>query len=85
MHESHRAHKSPVLPAALIHPWVHDPPPPDTIIRSPQNPFAEISATPTAELDRIREIMLVWSQPRGDETAAGDEAPVADEDGGDDE
>ena len=57
----------------------------DTIIRIPQNPFADISATPTAELDRIREIMLVWSQPRVDEAATSDDPPDADEGGGDDE
>lgn len=51
----------------------------DTIIRIPQNPFADISATPEAGLDRIREIMLVGSRPRGDEVASSDEATVADE------
>ncbi len=59
----------------------------DTIIRIPQNPFADISATPTAGLDRIREIMLVWSQPRTEEET-NEEEPAADETddaGGDDE
>lgn len=57
----------------------------DTIIRIPQNPFADISATPTAGLDRIREIMLVWSRPRTEEAAVDDGEPAAEEaeDGGD--
>lgn len=53
----------------------------ETIIRIPQNPFADISATPTAALDRTREIMLVWSQTRGEDAAAGDE-PEADDEAG---
>lgn len=31
--------------------------------RSPDNAFAEIVATPTAHLDRSREVLLVWSTP----------------------
>lgn len=31
--------------------------------RSPDNAFAHISATPTAHLDRSREVLLVWSVP----------------------
>jgi len=33
------------------------------INRSPDNAFAEIIATPTAHLDRSREVLLVWSVP----------------------
>lgn len=36
----------------------------DTVIRRPQEAFADVSATPLAALDQVREIMLVWSQPR---------------------
>ncbi len=57
----------------------------DTIIRIPQNPFADISAAPTAALDRTREIMLVWSQPRTDEAPATDDPADAEVDGADDE
>ncbi len=60
----------------------------DTIIRIPQEPFADISATPTAALDRIREIMLVWSAPRVEETPVSEDPPATeetDEAGADDE
>ncbi len=57
----------------------------DTIIRIPQEPFADISATPTAALDRIREIMLVWSRPRAEETPAGEEQPVTEDTDADEE
>lgn len=33
--------------------------------RSPDNAFAKILATPTAHLDRSREVLLVWSVPGG--------------------
>ncbi len=33
------------------------------IDRSPDNAFARITATPTAHLDRSREVLLVWSVP----------------------
>ncbi len=47
----------------------------DTVIRIPQQPFSDISATPTAALDRIREIMLVWSQPRTEAEAETETEP----------
>lgn len=33
-----------------------------TVNRVPQKPFAEVEATPAASLDRVREVMLIWSQ-----------------------
>lgn len=32
-----------------------------TVNRIPQAPFADVSATPAASLDRVREVMLIWS------------------------
>ncbi len=42
----------------------------DKVNRIPQEPFADISATPSAALDQVREIMLVWSGPRSESPAA---------------
>jgi rod shape-determining protein MreC len=33
----------------------------DTVNRIPQEPFADVSAIPAASLDRVREVMLIWS------------------------
>lgn len=33
----------------------------DTVERLPQEPFARVSAKPTARLNQVREIMLIWS------------------------
>ncbi len=32
----------------------------DTVIRVPQEPFADVSAVPSAALNQVRELMLVW-------------------------
>lgn len=40
--------------------------------RSPDNAFAEIIATPTAHLDRSREVLLVWSVPSLPAAESGD-------------
>lgn len=40
--------------------------------RSPDNAFAEIIATPTAHLDRSREVLLVWSAPSLPAAESGD-------------
>lgn len=34
----------------------------DTVTRLPQEPFAEVSATPAAALDQVREVMLIWTR-----------------------
>ena len=35
-----------------------------TVNRIPQQPFADVSATPIVALDQVREVMLVWSSAR---------------------
>ncbi len=35
----------------------------DAVTRMPSEPFADVSATPSAALDQVREIMLIWSAP----------------------
>jgi len=35
----------------------------ETVNRVPQEPFADVTATPSAALDQVREIMLIWSTP----------------------
>ena len=35
----------------------------DSVTRMPQEPFARVTATPSAALDQVREVMLIWSQP----------------------
>lgn len=45
----------------------------DTVERLPQEPFARVSARPTAALNQVREIMLIWAaapQPSSDDTDA---------------
>jgi rod shape-determining protein MreC len=34
----------------------------NAVTRIPQQPFAEVTATPSAALDQVREVMLIWSQ-----------------------
>jgi rod shape-determining protein MreC len=43
--------------------------------RIPQEPFADVTATPSAALDQVREIMLIWSSANTQE----DEADVTDD------
>ena len=43
--------------------------------RIPQEPFADVTATPSAALDQVREIMLIWSSANTPE----DEADVTDD------
>ncbi len=38
----------------------------DSVIRIPQDPFAVVTATPSAALDQVREVMLIWSAGAGD-------------------
>ena len=45
-----------------------------TVNRIPQDPFADVTATPTAALDQVREVMLIWSSAETQaETEPGDE------------
>lgn len=39
----------------------------DAVTRIPQEPFADVTAKPSAALDQVREVMLIWSAP--EETA----------------
>jgi rod shape-determining protein MreC len=57
----------------------------DSVTRVPQNPFAEVTAKPAAELGQVREVMLIWpgeaesEAGRRDAAAAGPDraAPAA--------
>ncbi len=40
--------------------------------RIPQAPFADVTATPAASLDQVREVMLIWPSAAGARTAEGD-------------
>jgi rod shape-determining protein MreC len=46
----------------------------DTVTRIPQEPFADVNAKPSAALDQVREVMLIWSAPAAD-NQQGDAAP----------
>ncbi len=46
----------------------------DTVTRMPSEPFADVTATPSAALDQVREVMLIWSAPPVAETDAAAEA-----------
>jgi rod shape-determining protein MreC len=47
----------------------------DTVNRIPQEPFADVSATPAAALDQVREVMLIWSSAKPRDEQPGDEEP----------
>lgn len=57
----------------------------DSVIRIPQEPFAAVSAQPSAALNQVREIMLIWSAEEGPTEEPAVESPeaVASEDTGD--
>lgn len=38
----------------------------EKVTRLPQEPFAEVSATPAAALDQVREVMLIWTRKQDD-------------------
>ncbi len=42
----------------------------NTVNRIPQEAFADVTATPSAALDQVREVMLIWSSRREDEIPA---------------
>nr|WP_255416788.1 rod shape-determining protein MreC [Thiohalobacter thiocyanaticus] len=59
----------------------------ETVIRDPGESFAQVFARPLAELNRSREVLLVWSQGQAridspEEETAGDEDPAAAEPSG---
>ena len=41
-----------------------------SVTRIPQEPFADVTATPSAALGQVREVMLIWSAPAVTEEAA---------------
>jgi rod shape-determining protein MreC len=41
----------------------------NSVTRIPQEPFADVTATPAAALDQVREVMLIWSAPPVSEEA----------------
>ena len=53
----------------------------DTVTRIPQEAFADVTATPAAALDQVREVMLIWSSRQTDEIAAEDTDDEVDDDG----
>jgi rod shape-determining protein MreC len=50
----------------------------DSVVRIPQEPFAAVSAEPSAALNQVREIMLIWSADDEPSDVPGPE-PVASE------
>ena len=50
----------------------------DSVVRIPQEPFAAVSAAPSAALNHVREIMLIWSADDApSEDTSGPEGPEA--------
>ena len=45
----------------------------DSVTLKPQESFAEVSARPSAQLDQVREIMLIWVEDSTTEAVASDE------------
>lgn len=41
----------------------------ETVNRIPQEPFADVTATPAAALDQVREVMLIWSSSETSEAS----------------
>ena len=56
----------------------------DMVTRVPQEPFAVVTATPSAALNQVREIMLIWAEPV-EEASDEVEPPAAEEEVVDDE
>ncbi len=38
----------------------------ESVVRYPQNPYAEVTAVPTASLGQVREVMMIWSGNGGE-------------------
>ena len=53
----------------------------DSVTRIPQDAFADVTATPAAALDQVREVMLIWSSRQADEIAAEKRSAEVDDDG----
>jgi rod shape-determining protein MreC len=47
----------------------------DNVNRVPQEPFAHVTAVPTSALDKVREVLLIWSaDAANDQQDAGPES-----------
>ena len=61
----------------------------DQVTRLPQEPFAEVNATPAAALDQVREVMLIWVRNQDDDQDDSaneqDDADVDKDDSADDQ
>ena len=55
----------------------------DTVTRLPQEPFAAVTASPSAALNQVREILLIWTEvedrQKAEEESAETELPETDE------
>ena len=56
----------------------------DTVTINPQEPFASVTAIPSAALNQMREVMLIWSEPADDPDdpapeSTPDDEPVAED------
>ena len=47
----------------------------DTVTINPQEPFASVTAIPSAALNQMREVMLIWSEPADTPDDSTQEAP----------
>ena len=47
----------------------------DTVTRIPQEPFAAVTASPSAALNQVREVLLIWSAPPAEQLT--DTAPAS--------
>lgn len=45
----------------------------ETVVRIPQEPFADVTARPAALLDQVREVMLIWKEEQPGEQELPDE------------
>lgn len=52
----------------------------DTVNRNPQEAFADVTATPAAALDQVREVMLIWSSRHESENALNKSDAEGDDD-----
>ena len=55
----------------------------ETVTRLPQEPFAEVNATPAAALDQVREVMLIWVRNEHDDRGDDQDDPADDQDDAD--
>jgi len=51
----------------------------DSVVRLPQESYAAVSAVPSAALDQVREIMLIWSADQVSAAESGDDEETGDE------